>query len=292
MSAQYYAQRRMVPYRGVIHVVEVGDGQAYTIDGENWQARWSNPFGQPYFPGGGCWVEAATLENYPGAEGLVEAVRRRPPLPFPLRDSVELWLLDGVSHMPLALMQTRPEGTGPGTVVDSTWRPFRVEDNSFRAACLREQDAARDPRAWAVPHRDVLARQVNRAAQPHAIAQWFQRRADGSGEGLAGGLHVSYELQGRLLPPAAFPELLVREDWPEPLQAELARAYHAWNAPLLLCHDTLRDDTRAWLEKAACERPEVLLEVCRLIPKFVDRRAVEVALVAARLERAVRTGTR
>lgn len=291
MSAQYYGQRRLVPYRGVIHVVDIGEAQAYTIDGEVWQARWSNRFGQPYFPAGGCWVEATALENCPGAEVLAAAVRARPPLPFPLRDSVELWLLDGDRRLPLALMQSRPAGSGTGTVVDVTWRPFRVEDSSFTAPSLQAADAARDPRAWPVPHRDVLARQVNRAAQPHAIAQWFDRRANGSGIGL-GGLHVSSELQGRVLPPAAFPELLVRENWPDASHAALVHDYHAWNAPLLLCHDTLRDDTRAWLEKAACQRPEVLLQVFRLIPRFIDRRAIEVALVAARMEMAARTGTR
>lgn len=280
-AVRYYSQRRMVPYRGVIHVIDIGDAQAYTPDGLNWHARWNNPYGH-YWPTGGCWVEATALENYPGATELKAAVQNRPPLPYPMADRLELWLLDKDRALPLALLQTRLADAPPGKVADPTWRPFLIEDNSFSARCLKSRDAARNAQAWPVPHRDVLQRQVNGAAQPFAMAQWFLRDAAGGGEG-SSGFRLAPELEGRRLARTDFPELLVREAWPSALEAELVREYHEWNAAQLLTHDNLSDATRARLEPAACARPEKLLEICRLIPRFIDRQAIEVALVAAKL---------
>ena len=36
MFPQYYSQRQLSPYRGMLHVVDVGYALAYTADGEQW----------------------------------------------------------------------------------------------------------------------------------------------------------------------------------------------------------------------------------------------------------------
>jgi hypothetical protein len=280
MDAQYYGQRQLTPYRGMLHVVDVGHALAYTADGDQWRARLRNREGRLWPVG--TWVDANLLFNLEGSSALLEAVNARPPLPFPQTDHVELWLLNRLTGRPLALLQTRRSSAGAGAVSDAVWRPFRLDDADFQAECLRALDAARPGRAWPVPHRDVLARQVNEAARPYPMAQWFVRQPDGGGMGL-GGLRVPPRLAGRRLAPDAFPELLVDEEWPDAVQRALVREYHDWHAAALLTHVDLTVATRGRLEAAACRRPEKLLEVCRLIPRFVDRARIEIALVQARV---------
>jgi hypothetical protein len=278
--AKYYSQRQLSPYRGMLHVVDVGHALAYTVDGERWRARLRSREGRLWPVGG--WDESVRTFSPADSAALREAVNGRPPLPFPQIDHVELWLLDKISGRPLALLQTRNSAPAAEPAVDAVWWPFLVGDTDFRAECLRGRDAARPDLAWPVPHRDVLARQVNEAARPHSLAQWFVRTPDGHGKGLKG-LHLPAEFRGRILGKEVFPELLVEENWTDATASALVREYHDWNAAALLTHLDLTADTRRRLESAACRRPEKLLEVFRLIPEFVDRAKLDVALVQARL---------
>lgn len=280
MNPEYYSQRQLSPYRGMLHVVDVGHALAYTADGEEWRARLRNRDGRLWPVG--SWIDANLLFNVEGSSALAEAVSKRPPLPFPPADVVELWLLNKMSGRPLALLQTRRSPAAADSVDDGVWRPFRLDDADFHAECLRAQDAARPAQAWPVPHRDVLARQVNEAARPYPMAQWFVRGPEGGSIGM-GGLRVPGKFRERVLTQDAFPELLVDEDWPDATQRALVREYHDWNAAALLTHPGLTRATRRRLEAAAARRPEKLLEVIRLVPEFVDRARLEVTLVQARL---------
>lgn len=279
MSAQYYSQRQLCPYRGMLHVIDVGHALAYTLDGEQWRARLRSREG--LWPVGG-WLDAALVFSPADSAALMEAVDRRPPLPFPQADRVELWLLNKTTGRPLALLQTRRTASAADPPADAVWWPFLLGDMDFQAECLRAHDRARPSRAWPVAHRDVLARQVNAAARPYPRAQWFVRTRDGGGRGLDG-LRLPAAFCGRTLGKEAFPELLVDEDWSGPTERALVREYHDWHAAALLTHLDLKRATRERLEAAACRRPEKLLEVFRLIPEFVDRTRLEIALVKARL---------
>lgn len=279
-APRYYSQRQLSPYRGMLHVVDVGHALAYTVDGEQWRARLRNREGGLWPVG--TWVDANLLFRVEGSAALLDAVNRRPPLPFAPADRVELWLLDRLTGRPLALLQSRRSVAAIEAPADITWRPFPMTESEFEAECLHGRDAARPGRAWHTPHGDVLARQVNEAARPYPAAQWFVRQPDGSAAGL-GGVRVPQRFLGRILPREAFPELLVSEDWADGTQRALVCAYHDWVAARLLTHFGLSADTRARLERAACRRPEKLLEVSRLIPEFVDRPRIEIALVQARL---------
>jgi hypothetical protein len=280
MIVQYYSQRQLAPYRGMLHVVDVGHALAYTVDGEQWRARLRNRDGRLWPVGG--WLDSALMLSPADSAALMDAVNSRPPLPFPQIDRVELWLLNKNTGWPLALLQTRssaPIAEPPG---DAGWWPFLVGDTDFQAECLRLRDRARSGRAWPLPHRDVLARQVNDAARPQPLAQWFVRAPDGGGKGLKA-LRLPADFHERMLGKEAFPELLVAENWADATASALVREYHDWNAAALLTHLDLTADTRRRLEAAACRRPDKLLEVFRLIPEFVDRARLEVALVQARL---------
>jgi hypothetical protein len=113
-------------------------------------------------------------------------------------------------------------------------------------------------------------------------AQWFERHSDGSGTGRSG-LRLQDDEEGRTLVAEEFPELLISEDWDNELQRGLVDDYHDWYAASLLAHQNLSTATRERLEKAACKRPKPLLAVYPLIPEILDRDAIDVALVSARL---------
>lgn len=280
MDAQYYSLRQLSPYRGMLHVVDVGHALAYTVDGDRWDARMRNRDGQLWPVG--TWVGSNLLFDPEGSSALSAAVQERPQLPFPLADNTELWLLSKSDTAPLALLQTRRTVPGIEDPGDCAWRPFLLEQADFHAQCLQTRDAHRPGQACPLPHREVLERQVNDAARPPAAAQWFVRQADGSGRGL-GGSRLVPGMRGRKLDKASFPELLVDENWQHDIERQLVREYHEWNAALLLTHLDLSESTRRRLEIAACRRPGKLLEIFRLIPEFVDRAHLEVALVQARL---------
>ena len=109
---------------------------------------------------------------------------------------------------------------------------------------------------------------------------WFQRLPDGRSQRLApdGRAGAAGEIR--------FPPLGLKTDWTDDLARSLARDYLDWQAPRLLMLPGLDDDERRRLEQAACRRPVELAAVYRLLPRIIDRRAVEAARVEARLRRA------
>lgn len=283
MHARYYALRRVNPFRGLVLIVDAGDATAHTYDGITWHLRSDDGFG--WVRPTGIWVEDEGLRaGVASRHGeLVEALESHPPVPFPLADRNELWLLDLEQGRPLALLDTaRPSHFAPGRI-QPEWQPFPLRYTGFRSPTLTERDLTH--RDGGVPHRDVLARIVNNAARPYARAQWFHRRPDGSGEGLTGH-RINPMLHGRVLEPSAFPELLLRTAWNSRLEQSVINDYHAWVSPLLLLLPDLSDATRNRLEEAARMRARWLLKRHRLLPKVIDEARLNAMLVSARLEEA------
>jgi hypothetical protein len=283
VNADCYAIRQLSPYRGMLFVIEVEHALAHSSDGHVWQVHCKNPFSR-YWPAGE-WIEGegGVLSHCQHQTAILHALENHPPLPFPARDTLELWLLDKQHGLPLALLKTQREYSAPETVGDPTWYPFALTDTAFTAPSLTAADARRDPRAWPVPHRDVLSRLVNEAARPLPAAQWFRRGAHHSGVGLDAGLRLNPAWVGRTLSGADFPELPVRETWREAQHAALIRDYLNWIAPELLTQSGLRNSTRKRLETAAAEYPERLLKIYRVLPEVVDAPHLNALLVAARL---------
>lgn len=274
MSVAYYALRRFCPYQGVIQVVDVGAARAYSTDGRHWTVRLQNPADI-----------RRTAEQDVTADDLMQALNDRPPLPFPQQDRVELWLLDKRTRLPLALVKTRRSLTEIDEVKDPSWRPF-LTNSGFQCETLATAAETRRPAGPPPRAQDVLERQVNLAARPLPVLQWFERLADGSGIG-HDGLRVDDTLRHRQLPREAFPELLVADRWEDATEQALVRDYHAWHAPLLLAHQNLSRPTRRWLEGAARRNPARLLDNYAMFPEVLDADAMQVALVSAKLIQAV-----
>ncbi|TCK16926.1 hypothetical protein DFR30_0145 [Thiogranum longum] len=277
----YYGIRRLGPYLGVIQVIDVGDACAYSTNGHSWRIRQQTASGRfrwgvPHAAGTGN--DPVRITNAPK---LVEALERHPPVPFPIRDRYELWLLRQETRKPLALLSTRYRAEEMDAVRDPHWRAFPTTDSGFVSPTLLEREAV-SSRQRHPSHRDELENMINMASRPLPAAQWFERRPDGSGIGL-NGLRLVKNETGRMLSAEAFPELLVSEDWPDSNMCGLIDDYHNWCAGSLLAHQNLSVATRKRLERAACQRPTGLLAVYPLIPEILDKDAIDIALVSAKL---------
>lgn len=287
MYPSYYALRRVNPYRGVVHYVDIGEAIAHTFDGVTWHLRADDGYGlvRPV----GVWEEGVGLKlgQPAGLEDILAALETRPALPFPIFDTHELWLLDRESGLPLALLATQRGNVKSAEQIDSEWYPFVLSYTGFHSDALAQRDAVAIHPSDA--HRDVLARIVNHAARPHAMTQWFQRGQDGIGMGMSG-RRLPYEWRARQVRAEDFPELLVRENWENPCNSRLEQSvisdYHRWLAPLLLLWPRLSQTTRARLEREACEKPLWLARVYRLLPTMLNPAQIHAGLVAARLEQA------
>ncbi|HHJ17247.1 MAG TPA: hypothetical protein ENJ80_11170 [Gammaproteobacteria bacterium] len=278
----YYGVRRLGPYLGIIQVIDVGDACAYSTNGHSWRIRQQTSSGR--FRWGIAQISANNMDDIciVNADNLVQALRDLPRVPFPVRDRFELWLLNHQSRKPLALLRTCYKPADMECVTDPHWRPFLRSDTRFVSMTLAELGKDKAARDLPILHRDRLESQVNEASRPFPVAQWFERLADGRGVGHAG-LRLEPGDAGRILAADDFPELLVSEDWPDPVQAGVVTDYHDWYAASLLAHQNLSHTTRVRLERAACRRPQALLSSYPLIPKIIDQDAIDVALVSARL---------
>lgn len=278
----YYGVRRLGPYLGVIQVIDVGDTCAYSTNGRTWRIRQQTPSGRMRWGVTQVSSDDVNEVRLVNADNLVEALKSQPPIPFPLRDRFELWLLNSKTRKPLALLRTRYKAVDMEPVTDPHWRPFLLTDTGFVSPTLATDEKLKPRNGWPIPHRDQLESQVNMASRPLPSAQWFERQSDGSGEGRQG-LRLKDDETGRFLAAEDFPELLISEDWDNDIQRGLVGDYHDWYAAPLLAHQNLRVATRQHLELAACRRPQPLLAAYPLIPEIIDRAAMDVALVSAKL---------
>jgi hypothetical protein len=291
-------------------VLEVEGARAVTPDGLNWEIQvvserpanlwgslspgrtltdfytfgaWSRTEGLARVPVNPLFDIGTMLEETERIVGLLRTDAAE--IPFAPLPAFELWLLDQAERLPLALLAvTADEGARRAMRRSGHWSAARRGDNAFRAPSLEARGVpARDP-GNPRRHLSALEKQVTGAAGSARLAQWFWREPDGSATGLADGVPV--ELAMRTLPAAAFPELLLREAWPEPAQAELVRDYLGWLAPRLLTLPGIADATRSRLERTARHQSALVDRLWRVYPKVIDRALIEEARVEARLRRA------
>ena len=69
------------------------------------------------------------------------------------------------------------------------------------------------------------------------------------------------------------------------LERVQVRDFVSWQAPWLLQLDTLRLETRAWLEQAAWLRPNETNRVFRLLPRILDQKGLIATRIKAQLIR-------
>jgi hypothetical protein len=296
----YYTRRRLSPFLGTLQIVQVDDARAYSTDGVSWELRlrseqpisarvWGNigPRAQArrWFRVG-RWSPRDGLKRvptnpdlgdptaHPALDPLQRALEAMPPRPFPQRDTLELWLLDRVTGDPFALLAScHPEEPVPDQVA-LDWQATARTDIQFPAPCLQGLAEQRPA--------GVLLNEFVR--QRRSGAQWFRRTPDGAGTGLVP-VKAPKGLAGRQLSACRFPVLPLTRDWRNEMACALVSDYLSWLAPMLLTLAGLPEETRGPLERAAAKQALLLDRLFQVIPEFVDRKRIQVALVEAAIRR-------
>lgn len=284
-----YALRLLLPFRGVVQIVQGRHARALSDDGIHWQIQvnvesrnpiWGEVIGgqsKPVDMVFGSWTARNGLQRLPfdpmadietacrNAERLVgelEAAHRD--VPFPMQDTMELWLSD-TEFRPSALLASNRPGTG---------LPSR-SINRWLVAGPPEY-----PPALTVPKRNQqLADQINKTTQTKL---WITRDDSGAGRVLNPDTEHVLETHDTI-PPTVFPELLLQTDWPDKDLAWQVDAYLMQQAPRLLTLPNLSDDTRDRLERHARRSAPAVAHYFRLYPKILNPELIDAARVEARM---------
>lgn len=293
------------PYHGVINAVEIDGADAVTRNGVEWMLYLQGEREEELLDDGtvevfqtpdikfGSWTSHGGLRRAPvrsvvdfqamDARGmaLLDAVRQSASDgPFALVDRYECWLLSASGHHPIAMIDSACEHPVNSRSV-SAWRPGQASHHEFLSPRVTPDTEC--PLPTDLTHAGRLARAVNRSAGDQPLAQWFERRADGVGTGVADD-HLPARIRARTLEAPAFPELMLTTQWPDDDIRILAEDFLAWQAPWLLQLQHLSRDTRTWLERAARRRARLTASLHHLYPVIVDQRQIRAALVEARLK--------
>ncbi len=305
MAIISYAQRLLNPFRGVMNIIEYHGAEAVTTDGRHWDIYVrdtdlvedianSNKI-QTSDIRYGSWSEKDGLKRgaiYPsddfkvlehrGAIVYEYLLQHHANIPFPLKDTIELWLLDG-NGQPLALLNSmvRPEDIELDCHID--WRAGNECRKKFHSSAMRELQQTGGTETGAG---EYLTDYINALAGHTPRAQWFDRRADGSGESLPG-INIAQALENRILPARAFARYFLQEDVGSPAQRRLIQDFLAWQAPCLLLLQDLPPAVREELERQATARALCVDKHYRLYPDINNKDLINAARVEATLRRNV-----
>ncbi|HHH43413.1 MAG TPA: hypothetical protein ENK49_04675 [Gammaproteobacteria bacterium] len=219
------------------------------------------------------------LEQY-GAQVYAYLLQHHTDVPFPLRDTTELWLLDQQGR-PLGLLNSTTENSLLELDCFIDWRAGQDCHRNFRSSSAETLTGLTGTDCQAGQY---LTQLVNERAGPQPAAQWFRRCPDGSGIGLQG-IHLQDELENRTLPAGDFPRYFLREDGWSASQQQLVRDFLAWLAPCQLLLQDLDRPARQRFEQLAATRALEVDRHFRLYPQVLDRDTIQAARVEAALRR-------
>lgn len=295
MSTQipaYYSLRQLAPYQGTVQVVELPGFRAFSTEGRNWRIQMKQA-GTRYATHG-VWNADNNSANFietAQTETFIAALRNLPALPFTMKDSLELWLLDSKQRLPLALVSSRLPDSLPPRLDDVSWLATYPDDLNFVAPSLSsssENDSSEEP---VYSHSEVLRRCVRARSGILAQAQWFQRDDKGGGFGYRG-CRIEEEFEGRQLSQEQFPELLIAETgWETDQETALVRDYHVWQAPNLLSQGNISQVTRDQLEHEAVKQADKLYALRHVLPERINQEMIETAFVKAVINQSTQSGS-
>jgi len=295
-----YALRNLSPFTGVVQVIELPEGRAFSVDGINWDIQvlaetinscWSVPTDnnvRKQFYHYATWSKEEGLSNpiinpvldigamKTGGEAVLQAVKNQSHgVPFELVDRYEYWLLDKNGGLPLALLKAQQGEPTDGSLT-SKWIATPQQQRTFPSC-------AYDGEGPELTSSDHLEQQVNQHSGHQYPARWFYRENDGSGVAVTERIDSSPIPQK--LSAIDFPELLLQEQWIDNNQQQLARDYLAWLSPHMLTLQHISDATRERLETAAMKRPETTATLYHLIPKIISKDKLTSIRIQAKLIR-------
>ena len=186
--------------------------------------------------------------------------------------------------MPMALLRSMSETRRPFVTSTLRWQPAITWGTEFVSSSFLDRTEHYEDQH--VSHDLLLERFVSVEAGAFPAAQWFRRQPDGSGLGLEVN-NLSPDLAKRVLPPEAFPELLVREQWEDEMFSAMVDDYHSWQAPELLTHATLSKQARDRLERKASKSAQRIYRLRNVLPEIINQDLMQAVFVEAVIRQTV-----
>lgn len=277
-----YSRRMLLPYIGVIQIVELGWARALSLDGKNWALRYAQDENRQTLSGPlrddprvnyslvatieGDRVQARAIRPNLEPERVrtdshrlheaLSAVR----VPFEAADRYECWLLDGSDESPLALLCS---------CVDEEDIPL-ADPSPVWLTMPAAELAVPDPNppvqtTYLPPVNYRLQQLVEERAGHKPRAAWFRRTDPATDD---------------------FPPCLVSEEWEDPECQRLCDLYLQRLAPRLLMMGGLSRSVRQRLEQAARNHVFDVEKFYPMYPEVIDDTVLNAARVEARLRRA------
>ena len=299
MDIEYYAQRLLNPFRGIINTVKYQSAEAVSTDGIHWDIYVSNDLLLEDLDTDcsvqisdiryGKWSSANGLKRGPiypsedfkyleqqGAVALEYVQQHHEKVPFPLADNFELWLLDR-NAMPLVLLDSVIQHQDIDMERNLNWRAGNLCRKTFKSDTW--EDLSTDTTILNNPA-DYLTHFINSHASDPPAAQWFERDERGNARGLLG-INLNADLTARYLPADSFPVALLNHPVTDGLHHQLIDEFINWQAPWLLLLPTLDQETRTYYEHSARHQALIVEQQFRLYPEIIDKAAINTARVEA-----------
>lgn len=292
MSFSHYAVRRLNPFTGVAQLVASKEARAISLDGEHWEIQvmaevpndcwgslsdkhresryfrfgiWSGTTGLRKVPINPIMDIGAMLEAAAPITGELQQIEDQ--VPFPLADTLELWLLDQEDN-PLALLATALPGEDLAPLKQHRWCAASLNDRSL---------GGKSPVA---DHLEALIQQRSKGS-----VRWFHRAEPGSGRGVRLDDCGDAEIAGD-----HFPRLPIRSHWEEADEQALIDIWIRRLSPKILCLPYLDTATRTAIESLAHEFAVEVASVWRMYPPSVDVEFINSARIEARLRGSTASG--
>ena len=290
MTVECYSQRLLNPFRGVMNVIRYQSAEAVTTDGIQWEIFVSNdelrkgldPHAHVQISDirYGHWSQQAGLRRGPifpsadfkrmeemGAVVYEALLQLHQQLPFPLRDSYELWLLDS-EQQPLCLLHSVVAEEDIALDIPLRWRAGNLCAESFRPPLDEPEQAA-----------TLLTQRINELTDDPATARWFLRQDNGTVIALDAINPVSTATTTHAAD--MFPHFFIREQHRDPALTALVQAFLQWQAPWLLLLQNLAEPVRFELEQHARKQALLVEQHFRLYPQVIDESFLRAARVEA-----------
>ena len=282
---EIYSQRQAFPFSACVQVIETPFARALSVDSVNWQIQticeshqqqWkiiNDPSLQRRYILYGHWSQPNGLSRLPidpyldipahdQLDILIAAlVLNADKAPYLSRDHYELWLLDKLNHLPLILIATRTSEHKINLEPTDNWtlsRQFASPSNELS---------------------QIIQHHLTTELGIPACFQWF-RRDSVTGNGHA--IESKQAIYHNQLDNLHFPELILREQWPESSITHQFITFQNYFSPQLLTLPSISDTRRQQLEIAAQSQPLLVSHYYRSYPKILDQKLFNKILVEAK----------
>ena len=271
-----YSQRLSPPFSGQAQIAESDRARAITMDGQHWEIHFTR--GAPGNGGRGYlrhsrsffrianvqhgWIRKVAEEGADDGGAVDERILElaiflaEAPLPFPMADVYEYWLLDTEDAPPLALIFSCIESAQMATF------PDHPEWAALSAAAMPVVRSAKEMANGEPPINYQVERLVAERAGSRPRAEWFHRHDTDPGD---------------------FPPLLLREDWQDTDARELCQRYLERQSPRLLMLHGLTHKVRSRMEHSAKANALEVERFHGMYPEIANPELMSTIRVEARL---------